>query len=144
DAGQETKVFDVRDGHGIKLLMRAGIDAAIITSRESKAVLHRAANLGIKDVLQGRKDKLAAFTALLEKKGLAPIEAACMGDDLVDIPMLKRAGFSISVPDGVKEVRESCDYVTSRPGGKGAVREAVEVILKAQGRWEDVTGPYFR
>lgn len=142
DEGQETKFFDVRDGHGIKLLMRSGINVAIITARESKVVTHRAANLGIELVYQGRKRKIEAFEELLEKTSLKPFETAYMGDDIIDIPVLKKAGFSAAVSDAVKEVRDIADYVTERPGGRGAAREITEVILKGQGKWEDILQYY--
>lgn len=142
DLGQETKVFDVRDGHGIKLLMRAGMDVAIITARQSKVVEVRAENLGIKLVLQGMKQKSKALDEVMEKTGLKADELAYMGDDLIDLPVLKRVGFSACPADAVEEVREAVDYVAKRPGGKGAVREFCELILKSQGRWDEVLAYY--
>ncbi len=143
DAGQETKRFDVRDGHGIKLAMRAGIDVALVTARESQAVLHRARNLGIELLYQGMRDKVKAFDDLLIKKALTPAEIAYIGDDLVDLPIIKRAGFSAAVPDAVPEVKERVDYVTAKPGGGGAVRETIELILKTQGKWDGIIELYF-
>ncbi|MBI5492133.1 MAG: HAD-IIIA family hydrolase [Deltaproteobacteria bacterium] len=142
DAGQELKVFDVKDGHGIKLLMRAGIDAAIITARESMVVSHRAANLGIELVYQGMKDKADALELILKKKVLDPREIGYIGDDVIDLPVMKRVGFSAAVADAVEEVKERADYVTTRPGGKGAAREVIELILKTQGKWDAVVGKY--
>jgi len=142
--GVESKSFDVKDGHGIKLLMRAGIDCAIVTARESKVVDLRAQNLGITLVYQGRKDKLGAFEEIMKKTGLAPAEIAYVGDDIIDLPVIKRAGFSVAVADAVSEVRERVDHVTVRPGGRGAVREVAELILKAQGKWDLILKPYLR
>ncbi|MBI5681929.1 MAG: HAD-IIIA family hydrolase [Deltaproteobacteria bacterium] len=142
DDGKETKVFDVKDGHGIKMLMNAGVDVAIITARKSGVVRHRAKNLGIKMVYQKAMDKVSAFNDILAKTSLKPENAAYMGDELVDIPLLKRAGVSITVPDGVKEAKEFSDYITKMPGGKGAVREACELIIKTQGQWENAIKKY--
>lgn len=144
DDGKETKNFNVQDGHGIKLLMREGIDVAIITSRESGVVRHRASNLGITLVYQGYKEKLIAFNDLIGKKGIRAEEAAFMGDDLVDLPVMTRAGLSIAVKNAVADVKKRADYVTKKEGGKGAVREAVELILKAQGRWDAVLEYYLK
>ncbi|MEK7678916.1 MAG: HAD-IIIA family hydrolase [Deltaproteobacteria bacterium] len=144
DEGIETKVFHVRDGHGIKMLMRAGIDVALLTARSSKALLHRAKDLNISLVLQGRKDKLEGFMEILEKKAILPEEAACMGDDVVDLPLLRRAGFSVAVRDGVAEVKSAAHYITRLPGGRGAVREVTDMILKAQGRWKEAMKRYFK
>jgi len=142
DRGGEIKRFDVRDGHGIKLLMRGGIDVAIVTARESRVVATRARDLGIEMLFQGRKDKLACFNDILESTGLSAGETAFMGDDLVDIPVLRRVGFSASVPGAVAEVRERVDFVTKAPGGRGAVREICEMILKARGLWEGLLKRY--
>ena len=142
DNGKETKVFDVRDGHGIKMLMNAGVYVAIITARKSGVVKHRAKNLGIKMVYQKAMDKVIAFNDILAKTSLKPENAAYMGDELVDISILKRAGFSITVPDGVPEVKAVSDYITKMPGGKGAVREICELILKVQGKWENIIKRY--
>ncbi len=142
--GGESKVFDVKDGHGIKLLMRAGVAAAIITARESKAVENRAAGLGIDLVFQGAKDKLKAFDAILEKLSLSPEQAAYVGDDLIDLPVMRRTGFSATVPEATDEVKQRADYVTERPGGKGAAREVCELILKVQGKWDSMVAQYLR
>lgn len=142
DEGVEIKAFNVRDGHGIKMLKRAGIDTAIITARSSKVVAHRAANLGIELVIQGAIDKAAAFDDLLAKTKLHPNQTAYAGDDVIDLPVMRRAGFSVAVADAVKEVRLSAHYVTTAPGGRGAVREMAELILKAQGKWEEAMRRY--
>ncbi len=142
DAGLESKQFDVRDGHGLKMLMRCGIAVALLTGRRSRVVEHRAADLGIAQVYQGVWDKAEAFTGILERSTLAPEETAYAGDDVVDVPLLKRVGFSVAVADAVPEARKIVDYVTKRPGGRGAVREVCEIILAAQGRWEEVAARY--
>lgn len=140
--GVETKFFDVKDGHGIKLLMRSGIDVAIITARDSEVVKRRAADLGITFVYQGMKDKRKALEELVRASGVDPDEMAYMGDDIIDLPVLRRVAFSAAVADAVDEVRESVDFVATRPGGRGAARELAELILKVQGRWDEVMKPY--
>lgn len=142
DEGVEIKAFNVRDGHGIKLLMRSGIGVAIITARESRAMSHRAQNLGITDLYQGRLDKASALDEILKSKKLNPLQIAYVGDDIIDLPVLRQVGFSVAVADAVKEVRGRVDYVTAALGGKGAVREVVELILKTQGRWDEVMKRY--
>jgi len=143
DNGIETKMFDVRDGHGIKLLMRAGIGVAIITARESNVVLHRAKNLGIELVYQKAMDKVLALEDILKKNGLTSKQAAYIGDDLVDIPLLRTVGFAVAVKDAVDDVKKYVDYVAVKNGGRGAVREICELILKKQGKWAHVTARYF-
>ncbi len=140
--GGETKTFNVRDGHGIKLLMMAGLRLALITARSSRAVLRRADELGITLVYQGARDKLSAFEEILGETSLEQGQTAYMGDDIIDIPVLKRAGFSVTVPDAASEVKERVDYITEKRGGRGAVREVVEIILKEQGKWEGVIKGY--
>jgi 3-deoxy-D-manno-octulosonate 8-phosphate phosphatase (KDO 8-P phosphatase) len=142
DAGFESKHFDVKDGHGLKILMRYNIDVVIVTGRKSRVVEHRAADLGITEIHQGIRNKSEVFGGVLERRKLVPEETAYVGDDVVDIPLLKRVGFAVAVADAVPEVRHVADYVTNRPGGRGAVRELCEVILKAQGRWMDVAARY--
>lgn len=142
DEGQETKVFDVRDGHGIKLLARAGIESAILTARESKTVEHRAANLGIELVFQGMKDKVAGLEEILKIRPFKLDEIAYVGDDIIDLPALKRAGLAVTVSDAVDEVKERADYITSRPGGRGAARELAELLLKAQSKWDEILSHY--
>lgn len=144
DEGQEIKVFDVRDGHGIKLLMRTGIQVGIITARESRVVAHRAVNLGIDLVYQGRKDKLSAFEDILKKTSLKPEEAAYMGDDIIDLPVMTRVGLSAAVSDAVEEVKARVDYITKAAGGRGAARELAELILKGQGRWDEILNNYLK
>jgi 3-deoxy-D-manno-octulosonate 8-phosphate phosphatase (KDO 8-P phosphatase) len=142
DAGLESKQFDVKDGHGLKILMRYGIGVVLLTGRRSRVVEHRAADLGITEVHQGIRNKAEAFEEILNRRKIAPEETACVGDDVVDIPLLRRAGFSVAVADAVLEARQIVDYVTHHHGGRGAVREVCEVILKAQNRWSDVAVRY--
>lgn len=142
DRGEESKSFNVRDGHGLKLLQRGGVDCALLTARTSDVVSHRARNLGIKLVYQGALDKSKAYEDILKKTGLTPNQTAYVGDDVVDLPVLKRAGFSVAVSDAVTEVRERVDYVTEARGGRGAVREVVEIILKARGTWDELMSRY--
>lgn len=142
DAGLESKQFDVKDGHGLKLLMRTGMDVVLLTGRRSRVVDHRAADLGIGEVHQGIPRKLEVFDEILRRRNLAPSETAYMGDDLVDVPLLRRVGFGVSVADGVEEARRAAAYVTRRGGGRGAVRELCEIILRGQDRWAEVTARY--
>lgn len=142
DGGEELKAFDVKDGHSMKLLMRAGVEVALLTGRESGVVLHRANNLGIKMVYQGAKDKLPVFESILAEKGLKGEDVCYVGDDLVDMQAMKNAGLSVSVADGHEELKVCADYVTKRSGGRGAVREVCELILKSQSKWEQLTQKY--
>lgn len=142
DGGEEIKAFNVRDGHGIKMLIRGGIDVALLTGRESRVVQHRAGDLGIDLVYQGAKDKLPVFERILKERGIKEGEVCYIGDDIVDIPVEKRVGFSVAVADGDEELKGCVDYVTKKPGGRGAVREVCELILKAQGKWEGMTLRY--
>jgi 3-deoxy-D-manno-octulosonate 8-phosphate phosphatase (KDO 8-P phosphatase) len=144
DRGVETKCFDVRDGHGIKMLKRANIDVAIITGRESDVVSHRARELGIESVYQNIHNKLEVYEAILEEKGLKDGEVGFVGDDLVDLPLLRRVGFAAVVADGVEELKPYADYVSRNRGGRGAVREVIELILKAQGKWAELMERYLR
>jgi len=142
DAGREIKNFDVRDGHGIKVLMRYGIDVIIVTGRRSAVVEHRARDLGISEVHQGVTNKVEISDAILSNRSLNYEQIAFVGDDIVDIPLLRRVGFSAAVADAAEDVRKCADYVTVRKGGRGAVREVCEVILKAKGEWTDVARRY--
>jgi 3-deoxy-D-manno-octulosonate 8-phosphate phosphatase (KDO 8-P phosphatase) len=141
--GVETKCFHVRDGHGLKLLQRGGIEVGIITGRESAIVEHRAAELGLSYVFQGAKDKLEAYEKILARSSYTDHQIAYMGDDLIDLPVLRRVGFAVTVADGVEELRPWVDYVTSAAGGKGAVREVCDLLLKQSGKWEQVTARYY-
>jgi 3-deoxy-D-manno-octulosonate 8-phosphate phosphatase (KDO 8-P phosphatase) len=140
--GVESKQFDVRDGHGLKLLIRYGIDVILVTGRNSRLVEWRAADLGIGEIYQGVWDKGEVFDEIVKKRGVTPGEIACIGDDVVDIPMMRRAGFSAAVADAVAEVIKTADYVAAAPGGRGAVREICEMLLKACGHWGDIAAHY--
>ena len=142
DLGNESKSFNVRDGHGLKLLMRSGVDVVFLTGRESEVVKHRADELGIKDVYQGVRDKSKVLGEILVSKGLSGECAAYVGDDIVDIPVFRIVGFSAAVADALDYVKAEADYVTEKEGGNGAVREVCEMILSAREKWNDVTSRY--
>jgi 3-deoxy-D-manno-octulosonate 8-phosphate phosphatase (KDO 8-P phosphatase) len=141
--GGETKAFDVKDGHGLKLLQRAGIRVGIITGRQSPIVARRATELGIELVYQGIKDKSVPFNEIMQTLALDPEEIAYIGDDIVDLPVMRKVGFSVTVADAVDDVKPFADMVTKRSGGRGAVREVCDFILKESGRWPTVTRHYF-
>lgn len=140
--GVETKEFHIRDGMGIRLWQRAGYRFGLVTSRSSQVVKMRAAELEISLVRQGASDKLATVLEILRELELAPVQACYIGDDLPDLPAVRGVGLGVAVADACAELREAAHYVTAAPGGAGAVREVVELILKAQGRWQDVIQPY--
>lgn len=141
--GVETKRFDVKDGHGLKLLQRAGIQVALLTGRESQIVSYRADELQITEVIQGAKNKAEAYETLKARTGCQDAEIAYVGDDVVDIPVLRQVGLALAVEDAVDEVRAIAHYISSLPGGKGAVREIVQLILKTQNLWEGVLERYY-
>jgi len=143
DDGSEIKAFDVQDGHGIKLLQRAGIEVALITGRFCQAVEHRARALGIDRVYQNTHYKLEAYEKILAETGLKDREMGYMGDDLIDIPVMRRVGFAAAVPGASRHVFPHAHYVTRARAGHGACREVCELILMVQGRWEKVTERYF-
>lgn len=132
DHGVETKRFHVRDGAGLRMWMRVGGHVALITGRRGMAVRHRADELGIRHVLQGSTDKLADFRGLLEHLDLKASQAAMVGDDLPDLPILRICGYPMAVSDATPEVRALARFTTVRPGGQGAVREAIEHLLAAR------------
>lgn len=140
--GREMKNFCVRDGHGLVMLQRHGIRVAILTGRTSLVVDHRARDLKISEVYQGALDKKEVFTRILEKNSLTPEQIAYVGDDIVDIPVLKMVGFSTAVADAVDEVKKHVDYVTVCRGGQGAVREICEMLLDTQGFWPKIARRY--
>ncbi|MFA4915800.1 MAG: HAD hydrolase family protein [Syntrophales bacterium] len=142
DSGQETKHFDVRDGHGLKILMRYGIDVIFLTGRRSDVVEHRAKDLGIGEVHQGIRDKVTVFEEIITKRNIERNQVAYVGDDIVDVSLLRRVGFSVAVADAVEEAKKVADYITEKNGGKGAVREVCEIILKAQEKWHEVAAKY--
>jgi 3-deoxy-D-manno-octulosonate 8-phosphate phosphatase (KDO 8-P phosphatase) len=140
DHGREIKRFHVRDGAGLRLWMKLGHEVAIITGRSGLAVRHRALELGIRHVMQGVAEKQRALGEILGDLGLVASQAAVIGDDLPDLTMMHLCGYPIAVADAVAEVRSAAAFVTVRPGGRGAVREAVEHLLKEQERWEEALG----
>ena len=142
--GNELKAFDVKDGHGLKMLQRAGIAVGIITGRQSQVVVRRAAELGIEILYQGALSKLEPYLEILDQHGLTDEQVAYVGDDVVDLPILRRVGFSATVADAVAEVVPLVDYVASQGGGRGAVREICDLLIKASGRWEELTSRYFK
>lgn len=140
--GEEIKAFHVKDEHGLKLLKRVGIEAAFITGRTSPIVLRRAEELGVSMVYQKALEKKDVLQEILKEGKYIASEIAYMGDDLVDLPVLKQVGLSATVADGVEELKREVDFVSSKKGGEGAVREFIELILKAQGQWEGVIKKY--
>ena len=136
DNGREIKHFDVRDGHGIKLLQRYGIDVVFLTGRRSAVVEHRARELGITHVVQGARDKRVALLDLAERIGIDPAAMAYMGDDVNDVDCLRAAGLAFAPADAVPEAKSAADFVTSAKGGGGAVREAAEYIISLNARCE--------
>ena len=142
--GNEQKSFNTHDGLGLTLFHRGGLKSGIITGRSSKAVTRRAQELGVEFVRQGEPDKVAAFEQLLKVAGVTEDEVAFVGDDLPDIPIMKRAELAVAVADAVEETRSVAHYVTRAAGGRGAVREVVELILKSQGRWNDLLDEYLK
>jgi 3-deoxy-D-manno-octulosonate 8-phosphate phosphatase (KDO 8-P phosphatase) len=140
--GDELKSFNTRDGHGLVLLHRAGLRSGIISGRSSRLVELRAADLGITYVRQGALDKVSVFESLLGEASIEPSVVAYVGDDVVDIPLMRRAGLAIAVADATPDTREAAHHVTRLAGGRGAVREVCELILKAQGRWHELLTRY--
>jgi len=143
-SGEELKVFHGFDGHGIKMLATSGVQAALLSGRSSPAVSARAAELGIVHVLQGIADKRSAFEGLLERLGLKAQATGAMGDDLVDLPVLMRCGFSATVPGAPEEVRRRVHYVPTSPAGGGAAREVCEFVMRAQGTLEGMLREYLK
>ncbi|MBK9161836.1 MAG: HAD hydrolase family protein [Nitrosomonadales bacterium] len=144
DSGEEFKRFNSLDGHGLKMLKASGVEIAIITGRTSRCVEMRAQNLGIAHVYQGVERKLDAMVDLLARLKLSRDATAYMGDDVVDLCVMRHVGLAISVPESPQLVREHSDYVTRRSGGHGAVREACELIMSAQGTLDAQLAPYLK
>lgn len=142
--GDEQKSFHVRDGHGLVLLHRAGLESGIISGRTSSLVERRARELGIRYVRQGTHDKIKDFDSLLAEAGFTESEVAFIGDDVTDIPLMQRSELAVAVSDAVPETLRAAHYVTQLPGGFGAVREVTEIILKAQGHWHDLMRRYIK
>lgn len=133
----EMKVFEAKDGAGIKLAGIMGLRTGFITGRSSKAVAQRARELSVDYVYLGQAAKMAAFEECMQKAGVTEAETAYLGDDLPDMPVAARAGLAVAVADAAPELKAVCHYVTRANGGKGAARELVELVLKAQGRWDE-------
>ena len=142
--GEILKTFNVLDGLGIKLLQQSGVATAIITARQSPIITKRAADLGIPYLFQGAHDKLAAFELLQKQAGVSADACGFIGDDIIDLPIILRAGFTASVPKGHPEVTSRVHYLTKADGGHGAVRELCDLILRAQGNYEAAIVPYLR
>jgi len=141
--GEVTKTFNVLDGLGIQLLNKTGVQTAIISARKSPIVVRRASDLGISHVYQGIHDKRIGFAELLAATGVTPEECGYIGDDVIDLPLFTRVGLAITVPSGHPEVQHRAHYVTRTAGGKGAVREVCDMIMRAQGTYEQALAPYF-
>ena len=144
DDGQEGKRFSSRDGLGIRLLQSTGVKIGIITGRTSKVVEHRCRELQIEHVYQGKTEKAATFIGLCEELALSHDEAAYMGDDIIDLPVLTRAGLALTVADAHPDVASRCHWASQAKGGYGAAREACELIMKHQGTWEEVLYRYLK
>jgi 3-deoxy-D-manno-octulosonate 8-phosphate phosphatase (KDO 8-P phosphatase) len=142
DTGDEEKSFHTRDGHGLVLLHRAGLQSGIVSGRTSALVERRASELGIKYVRQGTWNKVKDFEELLAEAEVSEKEVAFIGDDVTDIPLMQRSELAVAVADAVEETRGVAHYVTQLSGGFGAVREVCELILKAQGRWPELMRRY--
>jgi len=142
--GDELKFFDVQDGFGVVLLKKAGVKVVIITAKKSKVVKMRAKELNIDGLYQNSLNKLKAFKSVLKKFKVTPDEICFIGDDLVDVPILKRAGLSVSVPNAVDEAKSHAHFITTKSGGRGAVRELCDLLLKSQNKWETVTRKYLQ
>ncbi|WP_206046912.1 KdsC family phosphatase [Mangrovimicrobium sediminis] len=142
DRGEELKSFNIKDGLGIKLLQRDGIEVAIITGRNSPVVQRRADELGITEIVQGREDKLSALRELCAARGIDPADCAYMGDDLPDLAAVSAAGIGFAPADAVPALRAAADHTCTLPGGAGAVREACEFLLSARGSLDSLLGTY--
>jgi YrbI family 3-deoxy-D-manno-octulosonate 8-phosphate phosphatase len=140
--GIELKRFHIRDGMGIRLWQRAGYRFGLLTARSSHIVKVRAAELNIDIVRQGFEHKLQAAKDLIDQLGLQPEQVCHIGDDLTDLPVIHHVGLGVAVQDAANDVRSVADQITSLPGGRGAVREVIETILKAKGRWDDLVRNY--
>jgi 3-deoxy-D-manno-octulosonate 8-phosphate phosphatase (KDO 8-P phosphatase) len=140
--GSESKGFNALDGHGIRMWKRAGLKVALISGRASEPTRRRAEQLQIEHVFEDCHDKLPLFENFIKQLGLSAGKAAYVGDDLTDLPLIRYAGFGVAVANAADEVKRYADYVTVRPGGRGAVREVIEHILKNSGRWQDLVKRY--
>ena len=140
--GIEIKKFHIRDGLGIRLWQKAGFKFGVLTARTSHIVKLRAAELNIEIVRQGFEDKLPVAKEAIAELGLSPEQVCFVGDDLTDLPVMQYVGLGVAVADAAAEVRDAAEYVTNSPGGRGAVREVAELLLKSKNRWEDLIRGY--
>ena len=140
--GLEYKCFHARDGHGIKLLRQTGVEVAVISGRKSNSVALRMQSLGIDHVYQGYENKIAAFEELMQKLGIEPLQAAHVGDDVLDLPIMTRVGLAIAVDDAHFAVKQRAHWCTSLAGGQGAVREVCDLIMQAQGTFASTLDAY--
>ncbi len=142
DHGVETKQFDVRDGFAMSAAQRMGLKVAVLTGRSSRVVTLRMTELAVDSLLQGAGDKAMGLQTICEQAQLQPQQCAFVGDDLIDLPAMLRCGYPIAVADAVDEVRAQARYITTAPGGHGAAREAIEHLLRGQGRWQQLVEQY--
>ena len=140
--GRDTKFFDVHDGLGVYLLKKAGIKTILITAKGSKAIRPRARDMRVEEIFENISPKTAALDKILNKYKVSLDEVCFVGDDLVDLGLMKKVGFSIAVFNAAPEIKQAADYITQREGGRGAVREVAELILKSQSRWEEAIKSY--
>ena len=140
--GSESKFFSSLDGHGIRMWQRAGLEIALLSGRVSEPTRQRAKQLEIKHVFEDCHNKLPLLEEFLAKVNLSPESVAYVGDDVMDLPVMRQVGFSIAVANAVDDVKREADFVTTQPGGSGAVREAIEYILKSSGKWQELMERY--
>lgn len=143
NSGDQLKFFDVTDGMGLALFSRAGLKSAVLTAKSSKIVQDRSKDMHIDRVYEDALRKGEVFDKILSDFNVSPEEVCYIGDDVVDIPVLRRVGLAVSVPKAVPEVKKEAHYVTKRKGGRGAVREVIDIILKSQGRWDELMQRYY-
>lgn len=142
DGGETIKVFDVKDGLAVALARRAGLEIGLLTARTSAALERRAHELGLEEVMTGRRDKASAFDEMLARRGVEAAQVGYIGDDLTDLPVLVRAGLSFAPADAAREVRHAVDHRLVSGGGRGALREAVELLLRARGQWTEIVASF--
>lgn len=142
DDGQQYKAFYTKDGQGLRMLQDSGITVGIITGRTSEVVKHRMRELGVEHVYQGQRDKVGAYENLLQKLGLSHDESAYVGDDVIDLPVMRRVGFSVAVRDAEPLVKQYAHWITPRHGGLGAVRDVCEFIMRTQGTLDEALRKY--
>jgi 3-deoxy-D-manno-octulosonate 8-phosphate phosphatase (KDO 8-P phosphatase) len=141
--GEEARAFDVRDGHGIRMGQQAGLVFGVISGRESAVLTRRAEELNFEEIHQGVTDKSNCLDEILARRGIEPGAVCFMGDDLIDVPVMRRCGLAVAPADSIAEVREVVHHVTQRNGGRGAARELIDLLLRANGSWDRVTARYF-